>query len=240
MKKFLFLIFISLLYILPAYGVQSANMPLAASIGEELVSEFRPDSVYVKVNSNSAWIELSGGRIDGIRIEKMKLEADLIGLSDKKTIQNSGERLAEMIKSSRGEMVLAEKDVNDYFNENEDPRGFSDLSFDFMPDGFRAKGKFRTRMIIDIELPISAKGILALREDGVYLDKTVISVKGISQPEALTEMIVSRINPLLEFKEMPFPVIFEKIEMNESAAVLTGNPAEFKNGDIWLWNKADY
>ena len=240
MKKFLFLISISLLYILPAYGVQSENMLLSASIGEELVREFCPDSVYVKVNSNSAWIEVSGGRIDGIRIEKMKLEADLIGLSDKKIIQSSGERLAGMIKSSRGELVLAEKDVNDYFYENEDPQGFSDLSFDFMPDGFRAKGKFRTRMIIYKELPISAKGILALREDGVYLEKTVISVKGISQPEALTEMIVSRINPLLEFKEMPFPVIFEKIEMNESAAVLTGHPTEFKNGEIWLWNKTDY
>lgn len=239
MKKFKFLIlcllFISCALSRPVDAAQ--QMSLSETIGKNIAAEFRPDSAFVTVKGKNAWIEINGGTIDGIRIEKMKLLAVLQEVSDPDGSADSASYLAQSIKSSKGEVVLAEKDVNDYFNKNENPEGFSDLQFDFKKEGFTAAGKFRTRIIVDIELPISAKGVLGLRDNGVYLENTVIKVEGISQPEILTNMILSKLNPLLEFKDIPFPVTFEKMTMTETAAILTGEPKEFKGGDTWKWKK---
>ncbi|MDD4160265.1 MAG: hypothetical protein PHO18_04890, partial [Synergistaceae bacterium] len=71
----------------------------------------------------------------------------------------------------------------------------------------------------------------------VYLKNTVITVEGITQPDMLTNIILSKINPLLEFKEIPFSITFEKIIMTEEAAIMTGILKEFMGGKIWKWEK---
>ena len=241
MKKYIFLLFNAfLLFCLMANtgnALEQIGMPEA--IGKNIVAEFRPEAAVIKVKNKTAWIEMTGGVIDGIRIEKMKLLAELEEtiVPNENGSESSKSSLAKMIRSSKGEVVLAEKDVNDYFKKNENPDGFSNLQFDFTPAGFTATGNFITKIIIDLDLPIFAKGILGLHDNGVYLDKTSITVKGINQPDALTNLLLSKINPLLEFKDIPFPVAFEKIKMTEKAAVMTGEPREFKGGVRWEWNK---
>ncbi|MGE4445205.1 MAG: LmeA family phospholipid-binding protein [Synergistaceae bacterium] len=237
MKKYAFMIlsflFTSCAMNLPVDAAEQNALPEA--IGKNIAAEFRPESAAVTVKGQTAWIEINGGTIDGIRIDKMKLLAVLQEVSAPDGSTDSTSYLAQMIKSSKGEVVLAEKDVNDYFKKNENPEGFSGLQFDFKKEGYSASGKFRTKIIVDMELPISAKGVLGLHDDGVYLENTVIKVEGMSQPEFLTNMIVSKLNPLLEFKDIPFPVTFEKITMTEKAAIMTGEPKEFKGGDTWKW-----
>lgn len=235
MKKYAFMILSLLLTsctLSPPADAALQNA-LSETIGKNIAAVFRPESAAVTVKNQTAWIEINGAIIDGIRIEKMKLLAILQNISARDGSTGSVSYLAQMIKSSKGEVVLTEKDVNDYFNKNENPEGFSDLQFDFKKEGFTALGKFRTWIIIDIELPISAKGVLGLHNDGVYLENTVIKVEGMGQPEILTNMILSKLNPLLEFKDIPFPVTFEKITMTEKAAIMTGEPKKFKGGDIW-------
>lgn len=228
-------LFISFALSLPVNAVQQDL--LSETIGKNILAEFRPESAAVTVKDLTAWIEINGGTIDGIRIEKMRLLAVMQKIYSPDTSAGSSSYLAQMIRSSIGEVVLAEKDVNDYFKNNENPDGFSELHFDFKKDGFTASGKFRTKFIVDIELPISAKGVLGLRNDGVYLENTVIKVEGMSQPEFLTNMILSKLNPLLEFKDIPFPVTFEKIVMTEKAAIMTGEPKKFKGGQTWKWER---
>ena len=229
MKKYALLI-ISFLFTSCAIGlpVNAAGQDLLSeTIGKNILAEFNPESAAVTVKELTAWIEINGGTIDGIRIEKMRLLAVMQKNHSPDISADSASYLSQMIKSSKGEVVLAEKDVNDYFINNKNPDGFSGLNFDFKEDGFTASGKFRTKFIVDIELPISAKGILGLRDDGVYLENTIIKIEGISQPELLTSMILSKLNPLLEFKDIPFPVTFEKIIMTEKAAIMTGGTKRF-------------
>jgi hypothetical protein len=228
-------LFISCLPGMSAHAVQKNDLP--GSIGRNIAAEFKPESAAVRVKGRTAWIEINGGTIDGIRIDKMKLLAVLHEVSTVDGSVDSASYLTHMIKSSIGEVVLAEKDVNDYFKKNENPEGFSELQFDFKKEGFSASGKFRTKIIVDMELPISAKGVLGLHDDGVYLENTVIKVEGMSQPEFLTNMIVSKLNPLLEFKDIPFPVTFEKIIMTDKAAIMTGEPKEIKDGETYKWEK---
>ena len=242
MKKYLFFIFNTFLFVcLMAHsGNASEQTGVPEIIGKNIVAEFHPEAAVIKVKNKTAWIEMTGGVIDGIRIEKMKLLADLADtpVSNDNVSESSSSSLAKMIRSSKGEVVLAEKDVNDYFKKNENPDGFSNLQFDFTRAGFTATGNFITKIIIDLDLPIFAKGTLGLHDNGVYLDKTSITVKGITQPDALSNLLLSKINPLLEFKDIPFPVTFEKIKMTEKAAIMTGEPKEFKGGTKWEWNKS--
>lgn len=239
MKKYT-LLMLSFLLISSAIGlpVNAGQQDLLSeTIGKNILAEFSPESASVTVKELTAWIEINGGTIDGIRIEKMKLLAVMQKNYSPDISAGSASYLSQMIKSSKGEVVLAEKDVNEYFINNKNPDGFSELHFDFKEDGFTASGKFRTNFIFDIELPISAKGILGLRDEGVYLENTIIKIEGISQPEILTNMILSKLNPLLEFKDIPFPVTFEKIIMTEKAAIMTGEPKDFKGVETWKWKK---
>ena len=233
-KAFLLVMAISILYC--AGGSEaSEEKRLAEKIGISMLSLFSPDSIKVQISDGSvkAWIEMSGGTIDRIRIEKIRLSAELESMPSAARINSESSKLEEIIKDSVGEITLAEKDVNDHFRNNENPDGFSDLRFDFKEEGFSATARFRTKFIIEIDLPVTAKGILVLRNEAVCLEDVVIAAEGIRQPELLSKMIISKINPLLEFKDIPFPVTFERIIMTESAAVMTGRPQEFKGGETW-------
>ena len=69
-----------------------------------------------------------------------------------------------------------------------------------------------------------------MKSDGVHLDKTSIFVENIKQPDSLTERIVNRINPLLEWRDIPFKVEFSKITMDEEATRMTGHPKKLEAG----------
>ena len=99
-------------------ALEQIGMPEA--IGKNIVAEFRPEAAVIKVKNKTAWIEMTGGVIDGIRIEKMKLLAELEEtiVPNENGPESSKSSLAKMIRSSKGEVVLAEKDVNDYFKKN--------------------------------------------------------------------------------------------------------------------------
>lgn len=241
MRKFLPIIVCAIILLTSGPGSTEGFQEgaLAGTIGESLISIFKPKEIKVKVRRRApeVWIEASGCETSGVGIERIRLLAELYEDIGDEKISDDPSQLAQIIKNSVGEIILSEKDVNEYFRKSANPDGFSDLRFDFQKDGFTAKGKFKTKIIFEVELPLTADGILALRDNGVYLENTVIKIEGITQPQVVTEMILSKINPLLEFKAIPFPVMFTEITMNDTSAILTGSPKIFKEGSIWKWNK---
>ena len=92
-------------------------------------------------------------------------------------------------------------------------------------------------VIIKINLDLKAKGRLGLKQDGVYLEDTVIYAEGIKQPENITELVTGRVNPLLPFSKIPFPVSFSSMTMKNGEALLTGEPKKIDVGSVWRWNR---
>ncbi len=211
----------------------------AREIGNLVRAELTPERVEVTVaeGGKKAWIECAGAQISGIRIESMKLEAELAALPEK--IQSGdGTELSRRITSSRGEIALRERDVNDYFASGKSTGGFSALRFKFSPQGYRAEGKFEADiMIMKINLDLKADGRLGLRPDGVYLENTAIYAEGMKQSESVTELVTGRINPLLPFSKIPFPVSFSRITMSDGEALLTGGPQKIAGGGVWRWRR---
>ena len=60
----------------------------------------------------------------------------------------TGEEIISCIESSKGEITLAERDVNEYFASGEAASGFSGLAFDFTPKGYKAKGRFEAELLV--------------------------------------------------------------------------------------------
>lgn len=208
------------------------DMKNAREIGELLAAKFTPQSLRVTVNGNRAYAVMGGARLGGIRIEEMRLDAVLRSVPS--APGGDLDRLASLIEQSRGEITLLEKDVNDYYKSGADTSGFSELVFDFKPSGFQAKGIFSAQMLMNLKLNLAAAGNLALRSDGVYIDGVSIFAEGIKQPDMIVNLITGKINPLLPFKDIPFPVSFSKIQMTEKAVVMTGiSERAPKSGAVW-------
>lgn len=213
---------------------------LAAEIGSALVSQLSPDSVSVVVSGEGtqAWVEVKGAMISKTRMESMKLRATLKNVPEDGAA-GYGSRLSEFIASSYGEAALAESDVNDYFSSGADSGGFSNLRFDFRPEGFAASGVYKAEFLFNLQIALDADGILGLREDGVYLENVSVAVQGVKQPDNVTQLIIGKINPLLSFKDIPFPVEFSRITMSASHVVMTSDPKPLTDGERWSWHKQD-
>lgn len=235
-RHFLAALLALLVFALPCWAApaQPTDAEVAAHMARLLGEEFEPDSVTVTVKESAAYAEMRGAEVSNIRIDTMRLEALLTGRD--KPLTNDARALASLIGFSRGEILLTEKDVNAYFAGN-DIRGFSNLKFDFSPKGFRAEGLFSADFIFTLRIRLAAEGVLALKPDGVHLDKVAIYVERMKQPELLTKQIIARVNPLLEWSDIPFKVEFKTISMDENAARMTGNPKKFPGGSTAEWKK---
>ena len=216
----------------------AAEMDTARKIGEALKNEFTPDHVSVTVaeGGRRAWAECDGAHISGIKIKAIKIDAAI----DPEAVKNAGtgEEIMGGIKSSKGEITLAESDVNEYFANGGGASGFSGLAFDFTPKGYTAKGRFEAELLVlKINLNLKAEGKLSLKSDGVYLSDTVIYAEGARQSDTITELVTDRVNPLLSFSEIPFPVEFSRLSMTEDTVTMSGNPEKAGRGERWSWKK---
>lgn len=203
----------------------------AEDIVKLLVKEFSPEHLEAEFSHDGkkAWVECTGIHIDGLRIESIKLDADLAGVP----AESEDANLAELITSSRGELVLLERDVNDYFASGKSSGGFSNLKFKFSPKGFYAEGDFTADIsVLKIDLDLTATGKLALESDGVYLSETVITANGSQTSESITDLVLSKVNPLLPFSKIPFPVTFTDLTMKDDRVILTGNPKKIVGKDV--------
>lgn len=216
----------------------SGEAQKAREMGQRLVELFTPESISVTISSGGgfAWVEAKGAVIDKIRVEDLKLRA-MIKNDGEKFDMNDKDALARQILMSRGELTLLEKDVNRLFSGDIETKGFSDLVFDFKPDGFKANGVFTAQFLFTIKIRLRAQGNLALQPNGIYIENVKIYTEGVETPNGLVKMVTDRINPLLSFDKIPFPTEFKTVVMTDDAAILTGNPERFEGGKTWRWKK---
>ena len=212
-------------------AAEPTDLEMATHIANLLGEKFAPESVVVTVHGSRAYAEMKGAVLSKIRIDTMKLDA-LITNRDQ-PLSDDVDALANLIGYSRGEIILLESDVNAYFDSN-DTKGFSGLKFDFSPKGFRADGVFSFSLLVTMRIRLAAEGVLALGADGVYLDQVKIFAENMKQPDLLTNQVLQRVNPLIEWSDIPFKVEFKAVAMDNEKAVMTGYP-EAVEGETYTW-----
>lgn len=213
-----------------------SDMELAEHIARLLANEFTPEEISVTVSEGSAYAQMRGGVMSKIRIDEMKLDAVLTGRD--LPLSDDIHSLSSLIGYSRGEIVLLERDVNAYFEENE-TSGFSGLKFDFTPTGFTAEGVFTTDLLITLNIDLAASGVLTLKKDGVHIDSVKIYTQGIKQPDLIANEVVERVNPLVGWDQIPFRVDFKDLEMDDTSAKMTGYPEPLDEGETYVWRASE-
>lgn len=211
-----------------------SDAEMAQHVANLLGEKFKPESVTVTVKESRAYAEMKGSVLSKIRIDTMRLDALLTNRD--KPLVNDVNSLSSLIGFSRGEIILLEKDVNAYFDNN-DTKGFSHLVFDFTPQGFKANGVFSADFLFTLRIRLAATGNLALKSDGVYLDNVAIYVENLKQPASLTNQIISRVNPLIEWRDIPFKVEFKTVTMDDRSARMTGSPQKVTGGSSATWKR---
>ncbi|MEG1641493.1 MAG: hypothetical protein RR272_00125 [Synergistaceae bacterium] len=224
----LLVIVLTLAYSAIPLFASSKEKEYAEKLGQTLNAIFTPDDIKVTINGKYAWIETVGAKIDHIRIEKIIFKAKLKDELDK-LLQDKPE---DAIEFAEGELILLEKDVNNYFIK-EDVKDFKDLSFDFTKDGFKGKGAYMGDFTLGLKVNIGTTGNLALEKDGIYFRNTDLYIVNVKQPREISSLIINKINPLLNFKDIPFPVKFKELKMTEEAIILTSFPQKIVNGATW-------
>jgi hypothetical protein len=66
----------------------------------------------------------------------------------------------------------------------------------------------------------------------------MVYIQNVKQPGFLVKEMMERANPLIEWSEIPFRVVFRTIEMTESSATMSGAPRDFDGGETVTWNPA--
>ena len=49
--------------------------------------------------------------------------------------------------------------------------------------------------------------------------------------------MIGRVNPLLPFAKIPFPVSFSRMTMKNGEALLTGEPKKIAGDNVWRWKR---
>ena len=213
-----------------------SDSEMAQTLAEKLGAEFLPESLSVRVLGSRGFAEARGIFISGVRVDRLSLEAILTSSN----IPEDGDifSLANIIDYSWGEVEFLAADINDYFKVNEE-RGFSNLVVSFSPGGFYVETIFSASFLFRFRIRLSATGTFGLRPDGVYIENPVVYIERIRQPGMFVNEVLQRANPLLEWSEIPFRIVFREITMTEHSAVMSGNPRNFEGGVVASWDAAE-
>lgn len=176
------------------------------------------------------YFEARGAKQGGIRIESLRLEAlfvkfDLLGASGNDGSAPGEGNLGDLNVSEavQGyfEGRVTEKDLNDFLLGVTLTGGgaeWRDLRFDLRPGGFAASARFSSGIVsalvkVDSDLEIEDR-------DRLRMTDYRVSVNNAETDMALILEAIEKVQPLLDFRNFPFPVRLRELSVDEDALVL--------------------
>lgn len=193
----------------------------------ELVLEGGPDASGAV---RRLYFEARGAKQGGIRIESLRLEALFVKFDLGGPSGNGGSapgegnlgdlNVSEAVQGYFEGRVL-EKDLNDFLLGATLTGGgaeWRNLRFDLRPGGFSASARFASgvvsaRVVVESDLEIEDRDRLRMRN---YR----ISVNNAETDMAMILEAIEKAQPLLDFRDFPFPVRLRELTVDEDALVL--------------------
>ena len=193
----------------------------------ELVLEDGPDASGAV---RRLYFEARGAKQGGIRIDSLRLEALFVKFDIGSPSGNDGSapgegnlgdlNVSEAVQGYFEGRVL-EKDLNDFLLGATLTGGgaeWKDLRFDLRPGGFSASARFASgvvsaRVVVESHLEIEDRDRLRMRNYRV-------SVNNAETDMAMILEAIEKAQPLLDFRNFPFPVRLRELTVDEDALVL--------------------
>lgn len=225
-------------------SLYAKSIPIEEKVGRFLIHEFNPDDIEVQATGGGSFMytQAHGIKIEGVRIESISLSAMMKSDFPGSDIEHKDKyELADMIYMSKGEVVVLQKDVDEYCRQElEDIKGFNNLKIDFRNNGIVFSGIYTAKFIFDFDIRLKATANVIFDKNGLNLTNVKLYINNVQQPESLAKLLTNKINPLIEPEKIPFPISKTKIITQDDRLIATGYPRSLSNNykcNIWKYSK---
>jgi hypothetical protein len=212
----------------PAFSARAETGP--ADAGERLFDAFveglKPESAKMILDGGPdengrvrrIYLDLTGCEMDGVRIDNLKISACEVIFTPPETWDEEGPDIEEMLTVKATARIL-EEDVNRALlvkQFGDDEEHWHDLSLDFRNGGIYARGYYLAEFIFKLDILLEIEGRFDIRHGKeIWLDDYTIRVNSVDVPDGLAERAVSRIQPIIDLGEFPFPLTLDRIIQEE-------------------------
>jgi hypothetical protein len=164
------------------------------------------------------YLDLTGCEMDEVRIDSLKIEACEVTFTPPGTWDEKGPDIEDMLTVKAVARIL-EEDVNRALlvkQFGDDDEHWHDLSLDFRNGGIYARGYYLAEFIFRLDILLEIEGRFDIRQgQEIWLDDYTIRVNRVDVPDGLAERAVSRIQPIIDLGEFPFPLRLDRIIQEE-------------------------
>jgi hypothetical protein len=223
----LFLLFVTPLPVSAGHDEEAA----AQRLFDAFVSGLKPETMEMIVDGGPdengrirrIYLDLEGCELGGVRIESLKIDASDVTFTPPATWDEKGPDVKEML-DVKASAVILEQDVNEALLVKQfgnDDEHWHDLSLDFREGGIYARGYYLAQFIFKFDILLEMEGSFAVRHgQEIWLDDYKVRVNKVDVPDGLTQRAISRIQPVIDLGEFPFPLVLDSIIQEEDKVVI--------------------
>ncbi len=255
------LVWLLFVFFLPFQGVSSAAVAaeggqvrtfvgtvgdgdLAARLLRGLVESLEPERLELVLEGGPdasgavrrLYCEARGVRQGGVRVDRIRLEALFVKLAFLDAVSgNLGD--IDVTEAVQGyfEGQVTEKDLNDFLLGATLSGGdaqWRDLRLDLRPGGFSASARFASGAVsalVEIDSRLEIEG-----RDRLVMADYQVSVNNSETDMALVMEAIKKAQPLLDFREFPFPVRLRQLAMDDDSLTLATSTAPTRFDGVTL------
>ncbi|MFP4482530.1 MAG: LmeA family phospholipid-binding protein [Thermovirgaceae bacterium] len=212
----------------PAFSAQASDDKFNAAeiLFDAFVTGLKPESAEMILDGDPdengrvrrIYLDLKGCVMDEVRIDRLKIDACEVIFTPPSTWDEEGPDVEEMLSVKAVARIL-EEDVNQALlvkQIGDDDEHWHDLSLDFRNGGIYARGYYLARFIFRLDILLEIDGHFDIRRGReIWLDDYTIRVNRVNVPDGLADRAVSRIQPIIDLGEFPFPLTLDRIIQEE-------------------------
>ena len=186
----------------------------------ELVLEAAPDESGAV---RRLYFEATGSRRGGVRLDRLRLEAVFVKLRLPREAAAGAGLDRNSVEAVQGyfEGRVTEKDLNDFLLGATLSSGgaqWRDLKLDLKPQGFSASARFAAGAVSAL---VEVHSALKIQDrDRLRMTDYRVVVNNAQTDMAEVMGAIEKAQPLLDFRDFPFPVQLRQLDLDEDALVL--------------------
>ncbi len=205
----------------------------AALLKAALEKKFSPQSMDVLLEGGPdakgfvkrAVVRAKGAVIDKLRVDTLVMEASDLQFNAPEEWETKLEVKSAGDTRSRG--VILEKDINAAMKESvKGDNKWKSIRMDLSPERIKAVGVYETHFIFKLHLVVKLTGKLDASPDGkqIFIRDYKLNVSGFSMPQGLTDDVIDKVQPIIDFRKSVFPVSVKKIVMDDTSISFVSDP----------------
>jgi hypothetical protein len=215
-----------------------SNEGRAALLRSALERKFSPQSMDVRLEGGPdekgfvkrAVVRAKGAVIDRLRVESLVMEASDLQFNPPEEWDKQLEVKRAGETRSRG--MILEKDINAAMAESvKHDKKWKSIRMDLSPQQIKAVGVYETYFLFKLHLVVKLTGRLDASPDGkqIFIRDYKLNVSGLTMPQGLTEDVIEKVQPIIDFRESVFPVSVKKIVMDDTSISFVSDPPPVSN-----------